>query len=180
MLRLPMSPQAAGEGVSGTLSVLSGTPWTPHRVFQPELRHPCPDLSLRPVRLASSYGIADFFLGLRLSGIIATARRRATGSGYSFAFCLPTGGRQRCSRATPPPSKLSLHVDEPVARTAAFAVRGSSRRCESDAGQVPLERVKTSAPRRTAGTAEVARRYASLAFLRGSSLARGPGPKPAG
>ena len=138
--------------MSGTLPALSGRPGISRRVSQPELRNPCPDLSLRPVRPASFYGISDlfyFFFGLRLSGIIATARRRAKGSGYSFAFRLPTGGRKRCSRATPTPSKLSLHVDEPVARTAACAVRGSSRRCESNAGQVTLERVRTSAPRRT-------------------------------
>jgi hypothetical protein len=107
--------------ITGPNSISSHVPDTfsrafsvPHRVFQPELRHPCPDRSLRPVRPASSYGILDFFcffLGPRLSGIIATARRRATGSRYSLAFRLSTGGRQRCSRATPPPSTLSLHVD---------------------------------------------------------------------
>ena len=101
--------------MAGTLSVLSGTPWIPHPVFQTECRNPCPDLSLRPVRPTSFYGLSDlfyFFPGLRLSGIISTARRRATGSGYSFAFRPPTGGRECCYRATPTSSKLSLYVDE--------------------------------------------------------------------
>ncbi len=54
-----------GRKGSGTLS---RAPWVPHRVFQPELRHRLAYPSLRPIRLASFYGISDlfnFFLGLR-------------------------------------------------------------------------------------------------------------------